>query len=425
MVLPYEVSDVFTPGRMPDVTYNPRNELDVEGQLRAFWENRGAALTLSGPTKSGKTVVVERVFPQGEALWVPGSDLTSIDDLWRRVIDFFGLFEDVQSMSGTSDRETAKGGASLGLPYAGVQGELISEGGSSSELTLGASRPVAAVARKALLDMRVPIVIDDFHYVPDELKIHLVRAIKGLVAEIPVVMIAVPYDAFRAVREEPDMNGRVWHQEISPWSVEELLYIAHAGFRVLNLADPDDRVARELASASHGAPFLMQQLCLDYCRAQSVTATVNPEKELKYIDDWESFYQRIALRYIPGVFDNLRRGPRTKGQPRLPRVLKNGHSTDIYGAILYTLSRIGPIRDITTQRLTRAIGEFTVSSSAPTLQNVAQALGQMQSIAEKHKGSSDPALAYADDTLFISDPVLSFYLRFGKWELPSPPNDSI
>jgi hypothetical protein len=64
--------DVFTPGRMPDVTYNPRSEHDVEGALRRFLDNRGAALTLSGPTKSGKTVVVERVLPRDEALWIPG-----------------------------------------------------------------------------------------------------------------------------------------------------------------------------------------------------------------------------------------------------------------------------------------------------------------------------------------------------------------
>lgn len=420
----FMVHEVFTPGRTPEVTYNPRKDHDVEGQLRSFKANRGIALTLSGPTKSGKTVAVERVFPEGEAIWIPGSDLTSLEGVWRRVIDFFGLFEEVQSMSGTSGREAAKGGVSLGVPFAGISGELSSEGSSSSQITLGATRPIAAVARQALIDTGVPVVIDDFHYVPDELKIHLVRAIKGLITAVPVVMIAVPSDAFRAVREEPDMGGRVWQQEISPWSEDELIYIARYGFDALNLVDSDNRVANELATASHGAPFLMQQLCFDYCETQDVDETVNPAREVKLPEDLGSFYQRIAVRYVPGVFDNLRRGPRTKGQPRLTRVMKNGRSTDIYGAILYALSRIGPVREITTQRLTRAIGEH-IEVSPPTLQNVASALGQMKTIAEKHKGSSDPALAYADDTLFIADPVLSFYLRFGKWELPNPPENSI
>lgn len=239
--VPVLVQNVFTPGRMPEVTYNPRSEHDVEGQLRSFRANQGAALTLSGPTKSGKTVAVDRVFPQDEALWVLGSDLTSLDDLWQRVIEYFALFDEIQSTVGTTDQEGVKGSASFGLPgVAAFSGALTNEGGSSSQITGAARRPISTVARQALVDTGVPVVIDDFHYVPNDLKIQLVRAIKGLVSAIPVVMIAVPYDAFRAVREEPDMSGRLWHQEISPWSEGELIYIARSGFRALNLVDPDN-----------------------------------------------------------------------------------------------------------------------------------------------------------------------------------------
>lgn len=417
--------DVFTPGRMPDVTYNPRSEHDVEGALRRFLDNRGAALTVSGPTKSGKTVAVERVLPRDEALWIPGGDLNSLDDLWQRVIEFLDLHDQVQSTAGTTELDTAGGAATLGVPGFSVSGTLSSSGGSTSQVTKGARRPVAAVAREALANWNVPVVIDDFHYVPDELKVHLVRAIKGLVLDIAVVMIAVPHDAFSVVREESDMLGRVWQQQIAPWSLEELIFIARSGFAALNLTDPDDRLAREFASNSLGAPFLMQQLCLDYCLSQGIRETVRPAHVVEFPADLEGFYQDIATRYIPGVFDSLRRGPRTKGQPRLPRSLRDGRSTDIYGAILYGISRMGPVREITTQRLTRAISEHMSVSSAPTTQNVASALGNMKKIAEANKGASDPAIAYADDTLFISDPFLSFYLRFGGWELPSPPTDAL
>lgn len=135
--------------------------------------------------------------------------------------------------------------------------------------------------------------------------------------------------------------------------------------------------------------------------------------------DLAAFYGRVAARYVPGVFDALRMGPRTKGQPRLARRLKTGQVTDIYGAVLYGISKIGPVRQISTQQLTRTIGEHFVD--APTTQNVASALGHMRTIADSQRGSSDTALDYKDDTLYISDPFLSFYLRFGAWELPGPP----
>lgn len=49
----------------------------------------------------------------------------------------------------------------------------------------------------------------------------------------------------------------------------------------------------------------------------------------------------------------------------------------------------------------------------------------MKVIAEMNKESSDPAPAYVDDTLSMSDPFLWFYLRFGRWDLPRPPADAI
>lgn len=417
---------VFTPGRMPDVTYNPRTDHDVEGAIRRYLENQGAALTVSGPTKSGKTVVVERVLPRDEALWVPGGDLASVDDLWQRVIEFLDLYDQVAWTSGSSDGETAGVSATIGAPgIASVSGNLGSTGSTSSQITRGAQRPAAVVAREALSSWKVPLVIDDFHYVPDELKVHLVRAIKGLITDTPVVMIAVPHDAFRVVREETDMLGRLWQQQITPWSIDELIYIARSGLAALNLVDSDDRLAREFASNSLGAPFLMQQLCLDYCLSNEIRETVGTQRAVSLPSDLEAFYRDIATRYVPGVFDQLRRGPRTKGQPRLPRKLKNGSSTDIYGAVLYGIARSGAVREIATQRLARTIGEHFEAQGTPSTQNVAFALGQMKTIAEQNKGNSDPALAYVDDTLFISDPFLSFYLRFGKWDLPSPPTDAV
>ncbi len=64
------VSDVFVPGGFPDVTYVRRNELQLEERVRDYVEERYKVLSLSGPTKSGKTVLVKRVAP--DAVWVSG-----------------------------------------------------------------------------------------------------------------------------------------------------------------------------------------------------------------------------------------------------------------------------------------------------------------------------------------------------------------
>lgn len=419
-----QVGSVFTPGRSPDVTYNPRDERDLEGAIRKYLLNAGAALTVSGPTKSGKTVVVERLLSRDDALWVSGSDLKSIDDLWLRVIEFLGLFDQVQQQSTSSGGSTSGANISAGVPGVFTAGAQI--GGKSEYadvITKSAKRPLSTVARQALVELKIPVVIDDYHYVAAGLKTDLTRAIKGLVTDVPVVMIAVPQDAFRAVREEGDMLGRVWQLEISPWSEEELAFIAAKGFEALNLIDDNGEIAREFARNSLGAPFLMQQLCLDYCLDDGTEAALGVPTCAHLPVQIEKFYRGVATRYVPGVFDALRRGPRTKGQQRLARTLKDGRQTDIYGAVLYGLSRMGPLREITTQQLARTIGEHFVD--APKTQNVASALGHMKTIADESRGASDAAIDYKEDVVYMTDPFLSFYLRFGTWEMPMPPVGSI
>lgn len=51
--------DVFTPGSFPVHTYVHRIDLDVEQQLRDALATPGQLISISGPSKSGKTVLVE------------------------------------------------------------------------------------------------------------------------------------------------------------------------------------------------------------------------------------------------------------------------------------------------------------------------------------------------------------------------------
>lgn len=68
-------------------------------------------------------------------------------------------------------------------------------------------------------------------------------------------MIAVPHEAFEAVREEPDMAVRVWHLRIDPWSQDELQLIASLGLGALNVGDDGESIGQHLARNSLGRPF--------------------------------------------------------------------------------------------------------------------------------------------------------------------------
>ncbi len=240
-----------------------------------------------------------------------GSDVRSVDDLWHAAIDWLGLSDEVelttQQVEGGADERSA----TLGVPRAASVswGRSSSLSGSSTYRT-SRRLTLAQVARAGLAEMdgEVPIVIDDFHYVPGPLKQDIARALKTIIPYTSVVLIAVPLEAFAAVRSEPDMSWRVAQLQIKPWSRSELEYIAHRGFEALRVSD-HDAVARKLAQNSYRAPFLMQELCYGYCSVNGLIQSVDPPIAAPRLSSWKTFFQRVADRNPPMIFEPLLMGP--------------------------------------------------------------------------------------------------------------------
>jgi predicted AAA+ superfamily ATPase len=56
------VGKVFVPGGMPELTYVPRTERDLERRLAEVKDNLCKLVVVTGPTKTGKTVLVRKVL---------------------------------------------------------------------------------------------------------------------------------------------------------------------------------------------------------------------------------------------------------------------------------------------------------------------------------------------------------------------------
>jgi hypothetical protein len=327
----YLTRNVFIAGAPPSVTYNPRDDRKLESEVRGFLDQGGKALSVSGPSKCGKTVLIKRLLPSDAAIWIEGSDLVSVNYLWHRIVDWFGLHDTVGVTQQQGGAVTGELGAQLGLPGVGsVSAKTSGTAQDTNTFAWGRTRQLVDVAREALETVSVPIVVDDFHYVPDPVKREIARAIKSVLPFAPVILIAVPHESFEAVREEPDMGGRVWQLKLEPWEEEELRHISREGFKALNV-DGEASVGPRLAAASYGAPFLMQQLCYDLMAFQGILQTAAGPTQVAEPEDWPAFFTRIANRQVPAVFDKLLKGPNPRGQNRAERSFKDGRKTDIYG----------------------------------------------------------------------------------------------
>ena len=88
----YRATQVFVPGGMPRHTYVERQSTELEARLRSVSDNLCKLATLTGATKSGKTVLASRVFPRGtgENVWIDGGSVRQEDDLWLQILAELG-----------------------------------------------------------------------------------------------------------------------------------------------------------------------------------------------------------------------------------------------------------------------------------------------------------------------------------------------
>ncbi|MFA4941832.1 MAG: ATP-binding protein [Patescibacteria group bacterium] len=396
--------DVFVPGGFPKYTYNSRESLALEEKVGSVLENLCKLAIVTGHTKSGKTVLVQKILPRDNAIWIDGGAIGDENDFWTYIIDQLGLFQvmETESTEGTHAELSGEASAEGGALIAKAKGSIGSKIGANEEKATSYSREITprVTALSGLRKSRVPLVIDDFHYLPKGLQGNIIRALKPLVFEgIPVVVIAIPHRRYDAVKVEKEMTGRILPVNIPIWKDDELQYIPKTGFHVLNI-DVDYKTVERLAKESIGSPHLMQEFCREICKIDSF--------------DLENIFKTSAETIGRPIFEKLARGPRSHSD-RKQRKLKSGQKVDIYGLVLHGLSNIKPgLITLEYEDLRAAIKEICIQDDIPNVQEVARVLKHMAQIAATDQ-SSTPVIDFDEEEkrLHITDPFFAFYLRWG------------
>ncbi|MEU8819439.1 AAA family ATPase [Actinoplanes sp. NPDC048796] len=411
------VGKVFVAGGLPTITYNPRAQLKLEQKVEDYLDEGHRILSISGPTKTGKTVLIKSVLKHKNAIYLSGGSISSSGQFWSVIADELEVQASVEFGRQETDGEMRTVSGELGvIPGVAKAGKIAQEQVATS-LTdkIIRTRYTENAARKALRNCQRPLVIDDFHYIPSEEQLQIVRSLKDLVFDgVPVIVLAVPHRAYDVVRVEKEMTGRVQQLDIGFWSNDELLGIAEKGFDALGLIDEGGRIATHLASESFASPHLMQDFCLNVVKDSGVRET---QEQIQFLvePNWQSFFSERSSAASKSAFDMLARGPRQRTD-RKPRTLKNGLIVDIYGAVLMAIGYTGPLISITYEHLRTAMREI-VSDNPPRGQEIARVLDEMSKIA-RDQIEGEPVVDYDAElmTLHISDPYFAFFLRWSAQE---------
>ncbi len=411
--------DIFVPGGFPQHTYNPRAQLNLEERIEEAKNNLCKLVTVTGHTKSGKTILVSKVLPRQDSIWIDGGAVSSEDDFWHIILDELELFQTVSNGEADETNESLSGEVSGGLNVAFAKGggRISGTTGSARNSAIQRTRAVSSrvAALRGLREQKVPLVVDDFHYLPKQLQGSVIRALKPLIFEgLPVVIIAIPHRRYDAMKVEREMTGRILSIEIPTWDAEELEFIPRTGFALLKY-NCDDTMSARLADEAIGSPHLMQDFCRGICRSRNIEPAQTYIRLQLDANEIRTIYKDVADSIGRPIFEKLARGPRQRTD-RVPRELADGGIVDIYQLILHAMARMRPdLESLEYEDLRAAIRDVSADQKIPQLQEVARVLKHMSEVAAKDE-SSTPVIDFdeSERVLHVTDPFFAFFLRWGN-----------
>jgi hypothetical protein len=253
------LNEVFTPGGLPSVTYVGRDHLELEKSVADALARGFAFVVVTGPTKSGKSVLCRRILKDENLVSIEGGQVRSENDFWAHVA--YHLKIGTGSSRSQADTSTT---SVAGEASGGILGVVQGKGGltqtdaqqKTSTVNYTGVPILACVDR--LLETRSTLMIDDFHYIDPTLQRTLIQSLKGAVFRgLPVLLLAVPHRAFDPVMVESEVEGRFKHVSIPNWALDDLVLIPERGFQALNLS-LDRAIQRQICNDSFGNAHISQ-----------------------------------------------------------------------------------------------------------------------------------------------------------------------
>jgi hypothetical protein len=184
--------------------------------------------------------------------------------------------------------------------------------------------------------------------------------------------------------------------------------IAGDGFATLNVTD-NAGLAHKLASEAFSSPHLMQDFCLQLCKANGINRSQIERRLTRRSGRSSSRRGRAAAprqrsTYWPAGRDSAQTGRCARWE--------DGTETDIYGAVLAAIAKTGPLTELTYEQLRAAMRDLV--SEPPARHEITRVLEEMSRIT-RDQIDGEPVVDYDEElsTLHISDPFFAYYLRWG------------
>lgn len=190
-----------------------------------------------GPSKSGKTVLCEKLLGQDRMISMSGNDFAKAPDFWTGIGKKIGISLSAEVREEHADTfQNEQKSTTVTKSYIGNKDKVIDYFKTYDKV----------------------LVLDDFHYAPSDVQYDIACQLKEVIRQgFKAIVISLPYRSDDAIRLNPDLTVRLSIIEIEPWTESELQEIAKKGFEELGISVEEKYIER-MAIESICSPQLMR-----------------------------------------------------------------------------------------------------------------------------------------------------------------------
>jgi len=302
-------SDVFKTSRGLPLNYVTRNHAD-QRFIDALTED--SHLVIHGSSKQGKTSLRKSNLNDEDYIDLTCSNNWDLQELHISILKEAGYSITI------SESKTIKGKGKIklkfGLPFVGGPSATAGVGYEKAKqinkknLELDPNDVNDVIRALKEIEFNRYIVIEDFHYLPEETQIDFSIALKAFheASEICFIVVGVWLEEDRLTVHNGDLTGRVISINADLWTdgdLDELFYKSEA---LLNVSFAEN-FKTNIKSSCNGSIFLVQQLCHKACKDQSITSTVSSTvvvgEEFDVVSEIRSLLDNQNSRYYKFITD--------------------------------------------------------------------------------------------------------------------------
>lgn len=273
-------SDVFKTSRGLPLNYVTREHAD-QRFIDSLTED--SHLVIHGSSKQGKTSLRKSNLKNEDYIDLTCSNNWDLEELHISILKEAGYSITI------SESKTIKGKSKVKLKFnipfvAGASGDVAYEQArqvNKKGLELDPSDVNDVIRALKEIDFNRFIVIEDFHYLPEETQIDFSIALKAFheASDICFIVVGVWLEEDRLTVHNGDLTGRVISINADLWTPEDLDDLFFNSEALLNISF-DEQFKEDIKNSCNGSVFLVQQLCHNSCKEMGITKTCKSKTDV-------------------------------------------------------------------------------------------------------------------------------------------------